>query len=74
MFRQSTNNPILLGIHDQDENKEVLIGNNPSSQEQGEAKDKFLQQILSATKGMQMVVMSMASNDTKRSPDFFSIS
>ena len=68
MFRQSTNNPILLGIHDPDENKEVLTANNPSKQEQGEAKDEFLKQMLPAIKGMQTTITSMASNNTQMTP------
>ena len=68
MFCQSSNNPILLGIHDADENREVLPVNNPSKQEQGGAKDEFLLQILSAIKGMQATISSMALSNTQTAP------
>ena len=41
MFRQSSNNPTPLGIHDADENREVLTANNLSKQDQGGVKDEF---------------------------------
>jgi len=68
MFRQSSNNPIPLGIHDADENREVLTANNLSKQDQGGAKDEFLQQILSAIKSMQTTISSMASSNTQTAP------
>jgi len=70
MFRQSSNNPIPLGIHDADENREVLTANNLSKQDQGGVKDEFLQQILilSAIKGMQTTISSMASSNTQTTP------